>query len=470
MQSVAASSRRSILRALGSLGALGPLVPRLEALAAGPPPRRLVVLAHGSGMSSTYPGPWVPGPGFTFVPGSILEPFAAVRDKVVVLSGIVDQAAADVGSHMHMVGTMLTGKWGGAAAGGNGGSASNAGAASVDQILATRLEGQTPFKSLELGVHVTSRGGSRGTISHKGPLAPVPVETSPYAAFDRLFAGVAGVPGAAAPTDAVLARIRRERQSVLDFVKDDLARAARLVGRDDRARLDGHLTALRATEKRLQNLAVSAGVVTGCLPPTPGRRDLKWQAPDTLYTSVAQQAHVPEVTRLQMEIARAALACDRTRVVTLMMSGFPCALLFAWLDGKAFPTDFHSLTHRDRVPGGTSFELASTFVLKGTRWFAAQVRTFLDQLEAVREEGGRTLLDNTMVVWTADHGNPTNHSIVDFPYLLAGATGFLRTGQYIHGNRAPHNRVLTAMAHWMGHEVATIGDPKYGAGVLAGLT
>jgi hypothetical protein len=45
--------------------------------------------------------------------------------------------------------------------------------------------------------------------------------------------------------------------------------------------------------------------------------------------------------------------------------------------------------------------------------------------------GGRTYLDNTLVLWQSDMGNLSNHNQFDVMTLVAGGKGFVNAGRYL---------------------------------------
>ena len=75
---------------------------------------------------------------------------------------------------------------------------------------------------------------------------------------------------------------------------------------------------------------------------------------------------------------------------------------------------YHQLTHHGKVESYID-ELS---VIE--RYHTNQFARFLDQLAAVEEPGGKTLLDSTMALLGSGMGNVSSHSNKDLPLLLAG--------------------------------------------------
>jgi len=109
----------------------------------------------------------------------------------------------------------------------------------------------------------------------------------------------------------------------------------------------------------------------------------------------------------------------------------------------------------------------------------------LQQLAAVPEPDGSTLLDHTIVVWCSEFGTP-NHLYFMVNYLLAGggAAG-LTPGRYLSIPRVkstssadyyanagvPHSNLFVSLANLMGlSNVTTFGNPKTCTGPLTQLT
>ena len=64
------------------------------------------------------------------------------------------------------------------------------------------------------------------------------------------------------------------------------------------------------------------------------------------------------------------------------------------------------------------------------RWHHRQVAYLLGRLKAIREPDGRTLLDNSMIVYGATLGDGNEHDPDDLPALLAGGGGgTIRSGR-----------------------------------------
>src|SRR5207248_1616118 len=101
----------------------------------------------------------------------------------------------------------------------------------------------------------------------------------------------------------------RERQSVLDAVMADARQLSRGLGAADRPRLEQHLDAIRAIEKRI----TGRGAVVCKAPAAPG---------DELVgpsLGVDYEPRGVEVNKAMAELLALALSCDLTRVFTYQL-------------------------------------------------------------------------------------------------------------------------------------------------------
>ena len=172
-------------------------------------------------------GRWTPttdGSAFELTP--ILEPLAPFRDRMTVLSGMVNREADGLpgegaGDHSRGQSVFLTGIHPRKTEGPD----IQLGI-SMDQIAARELGQHTQLASLELGLDANDTVGScdvgwscvyNSTISWRSETTPLPMETDPRAVFERLFG--------ADTTDPVVRQARREEDhSILDSVTEELAR------------------------------------------------------------------------------------------------------------------------------------------------------------------------------------------------------------------------------------------------------
>ena len=133
-------------------------------------------------------------------------------------------------------------------------------------------------------------------------------------------------------------------------------------------------------------------------------------------------------------------------------------------DQNRVPVDRALCVTRTR-DGGQSFEVLREG-LPQTDCFDLVYRHGL----AVADDG-KTLLDNTVVVWCSEIAKGNTHSHKDAPFLLCGsAGGAWQTNRYLSfTNDVPHNNLLVSLMNGMGVPTTTFGDPTHCTGPLAGL-
>jgi len=392
---------------------------------------RLAFIYVPNGMIRTRLKPTTTGPGYTLPSG--LSSLADIQDQFCVLSGISNKpgggsytypdgtrSSDGPGDHARDTGTFLTAARLYKTSGDdirNG--------ISVDQVAANELREFTPeIPSLELATKEGSYGGDSGyapiyksNISWANETTPMPKETSPSAVFDRLFAGV--------DPDATAAEIeKRQRldQSVIDYALDDVNRLERLLGTNDQRKLDEYLTGIRHLEVRIQN----AGGGLACTPGTrPGNPDDFRQKVDLFY-----------------DLITTAFACDRTRVVSMIMQKSNSVYDFISSGGSSISGNHHQISHLDN---GTA---DAERIMAINEWQMQSFGDLLRRLQSVTEADGATLLDNSLILFgggldgTGDRdgdGNPDAsgpvHRHTNLPLFLGGrGGGMVESGRHIEWN------------------------------------
>jgi hypothetical protein len=454
-------SRRKLLAGLVGAGAAARLLPFLPAtVGAAAAPKRLLVVFSPMGYfeSSFWPtGGAADGTGWTI--GETMTALAPWKDKLIYPDGLDNYGAEyyfpddenEHGSGMAMIFT----------ASHHSGSSEGQ---SIDGLVADTLwaQQQTKYKSLNLGVNAPTPGGHTSCFFSKAR-TPVNAQNDPAAVFASVFNGVtAGGGGMAAPDTAAFARGKKQKQSVIDLVKGDLARVCAGVGAEDKRKCDAHLDAVRTIEQRLaSSQATPPPTLTGCVPPAaPKGGDL-----------VAQ-------THAQMDLITAAFSCDLTRVATLQL-GF--------CDGGLDPLpglNQHDTTHSIN-PNLDPTAIANH--KKFDRWFADRWAYLFGRLSSV-QEGNGTLLDNTLVLFGSDTTTGVTveqgaHCLWRTPLWMAGGGNFaFKTGRrlvFTHPKDnfsmatvkgwTPVSRLHVSIARAFGAQIDTFGNMDPGSGPLAGL-
>jgi hypothetical protein len=451
--------RRSFLAGIGGSAAIVPFLPLPQSVAeVGDVPRRLVVFCTPN-ANGFYPNGFSPSGNETdFTLSQILMPFGGgdtvhgqlignLKNDIVVLEGIDLEASYDgpsPGAHLVGQNSVLTGRplMPGNLFDGGGSETSGWGSGiSIDQFVADAIGQDTAFSSLELGVH--NFGGVsdiRFVMSYKGEAAPLPVESDPYVAFDRVFGDFV------AEDPAELVRIRHERQSVIDFVKADLEAAKGKIGAADVHKLDAHLEGVRSIEQRLTGELGDA-----CVIPDQGNA-----------IDPEQQANDEIVAKLQMDMLVAAMACGVTNVGSILWGGATNAGKFGFVPGVSGSDSLHSLTHRDDQAAKDEVKLIANWYMKQLAYFAQRLKDI--------PEGDGTMLDNTLIVWCSETSVASAHNRRNMPFVLVGqGGGGLQTGRWLQYDGVVHNKLLVSIARIMGLEIDQFGGNAYGTGGLNGI-
>jgi hypothetical protein len=434
-------NRRTLL--LGATGAAVGL-PWLEAFAPRHAaaqtslPKRFVVVFSPNGLLPS----WTPsGSEHEFELSPILAPLEPHRADLVVIRGLHQQGAGGDG-HQNGIGGMLTGAK--LNAGPFGGTqappAGWASGPSVDQRIADAIAGDTKLRSLELGVQVGS-ADNFGRMVYRASNQPLPPEDDPAAVYARVFAELHTDP-------AVLARLRRRRQSILDAVSGEYSRVISQLGAADRQRLNAHLEAVRDIEVRLTR----TGDVGGGACSDPLVREL----------NTRDNAAFPDLGALQTDLLVMALACDITRVASLQWSRSVSQTRFSWLGIQEAHHDLSHLSDDDAA--------AQDKLTRINHWYMQQLASLIAKLKAI-PEGDGSMLDNTLVLYANELAHGNTHSRENAGYLLAGkAGGSLQTGRFLsYSEGQPHNDFLVSLLQLMGLPDRRFGNPEWCNGALSSL-
>ncbi len=434
--------RRNFLRGLGAalaLPVMESLLPR-EALAAiEQRPKRLGVFYFPNGMRMDSFTPRESGRDYTLSP--ILESLSAVKDEFSVVTGLAHynaQALGDPGgAHGRSCAAFLTGAHAKSTEGSdlfNG--------VSLDQFVAARLGGDTPFTSLELGIEPSSLLGScdigfsctyTNTLSWRSETQALPVMVNPRVVFERLF-------GDGSMTDeAARQRMLGQRASILDFVREDAARLAGNLAANDRRKMDEYLTAVRETERRIQKLAS--------------------QPLDNDNQGMALPAGIPdsfeEHVQLMIDLQILALQTEMTQVSTFMLG--------RELSNRTYPEigvadSHHSLSHH----AGDEDKIAK--LVKISQFHMSQFAYYLQRLRET-PDGEGSLLDNSVILAGASLGEPNEHNCMDLPALVAG--GGVTGNQHLQQEKhTPMCNLMVSLIQAMGIDADQFGDST---GAVQGL-
>ncbi len=293
---------------------------------------------------------------------------------------------------------------------------------SIDQFMADEIGYQTRFPSLTVGSEGGIHGGCQIAWTKSG--VRVPPITGPAELFDRLFVG---------DSQERLERRNQENRlqaSILDTVLGEANSLSKRVNREDKSKLDEYFTSIRDVEKRLELR----------------QRWASLPKPKPPFDRPSNKNKVEDLPMLY-ELMALALQTDSTRIATLEIGGdfLPQNL--------GIEKSYHGLSHHGND------EAAIKHLITLETYQIEQFAKFLARL-AKMEDGDRTLLDSTAVLFGSGIGDANTHKNSDLPIVLAG-------GGYRHGefkkvpssgpNKVPLCNLFVDIAQRMGVETDSFG-------------
>ncbi len=313
----------------------------------------------------------------------------------------------------------------------------------IDQMIAQKTGRDTSIPSLVLGTegpqYATELGYTSiysNHISWAAPNRPAPKEIYPRLAFDRLFSE---------------GKANKRNLSILDAVWGDAKTLRGQLSARDANKLDEYLTSVRELEQRIQRSeAVSHAETNG----------QGWQPSVTKPTFERPGAGLPtesqEHMRLMLELMVLALQTDKTRVVSLMLNNDLSGMNFSHL-GDGIEGGLHEISHhQDQERKLAMYQRINQYHME--LWSAA-----LQKMQATNE-GERTLLENSMVMFCSSLMDGNKHDSSELPILVAGSGGGSLRGGRAFDLSGEENRQLCrlhlSLLNRMGIETHTFGDAE----------
>ena len=430
-------SRRTVLRGLGATVAL-PMLDAMTPAFAGPGrPGRAVRLVFTYIPNGVTLADWTPrGMGREFELSRILKPLEPFREDLLVMTGLAHHNAEALGDgpgdHARAGACFLTGVHPRKTAG-----ADIQNGISTDQIAAQAVGSETRLPSLELGCEESRTVGNcdsgyscayTNSISWRSATTPMPPETNPRSAFERLF-GIEDVP----LSPEARSRRARQRKSILDLVGERSRQLVSRLGPSDRRKMDEYLYAVREIERQLERAekdgpAVPAGV----------------EKPAGIPASFA------DYVKLMFDLQVVAFQADLTRVATMMIGREGSLQAYPEI---GVPDSHHPLTHHRGNP---------ELIEKVTRInaFHAELFSYLVGRLKATPDGDGTLLDHTMAVYGSAISDGDRHTHYDLPLLVAGrGAGGLKPGRHlVYPKDTPLTNLYLTLLDRMGVHPESIGD------------
>jgi len=462
--------RRTLFR---SIGGAAFALPYLESLAHGQQagvPTRLVILNTGEGtLLNRWTPPVAANDALTL--SELLQPLAPHQAKLNVVSGVANKVAPMLtgeGGHNVPGHTLLT------ASACNDAKVTYSSLSlgpSIDAVVANALKVRPLnmcVNGAQVGEYQMYYSMNPQTASNPtGARAPALLESNPGDVFTRLLAPLASTGGTSTPPPTTVKdRLQRQRARVLQSTQDALGRLGKRVSRADAATLDAHA-------QRLQELATAIG--TPATPPTTPTSACSPRAP------MASNGSVDASYRATIDVMVAALACGVTRVATLQDTEYdspkfqdlvPMSADLAKRGAMSLTapvSGWHQQIHGEQ--GGTPNDNKN--LLGGFLFYAAEMRYLLDSMAAITEANGKTLLDNSLVIWVSEFGDASIHSVQNLPIVMAGSLqGALPTGRHLARTGYSTGDLFTSVLRLFGQNVNSFGlttDASLNRGGIPGI-
>jgi hypothetical protein len=424
--------RRTFLRTVGAsmaLPMLDAMIPAATAASKTPlgQAKRLGFIFMPMGCDQSR---WTPGSeGDLSKLSPILDSLAPVRDQLSVLTNM-ELANAYPGSHATSNSSFLSA----AKARHTEGNDYYLGT-TVDQVAAKQLGQHTQLPSLELSMDLMQNVGQcdngyacvyQNNLSWSTPTTPLPAEAHPRLVFESLF----GEGGSTQERQEAL----KQRASLLDAFRQDVARLKRELSPADRVRMDDYLETIREVERRIQQAEASAG---------------DHPLPD-LDRPIGVPAAYADHARLMFDLQCLAYQGDVTRVITFQLARETSNRTYPEI---GVPDPHHPLSHHGNDPD----KIAR--MAKINQFHVSLFSEYVQKLRAT-PDGDGSLLDSTLLLYGSGIGNPNIHDHTNLPTLVAGgaATGMRGNRHIRYARPTPLANLHLSLLDRVGVRLDTFAD------------
>jgi hypothetical protein len=399
-------SRRHFLRGAGVALAL----PWMESMplfadtpaaaAANKPPLRMGIIYFSNGVETV--DWWAKGSGAAMEFGRASAPLKPIAEDIVFVKGLYNHQAFIASSpHQGKMANMLS-----------GGIVSMdpnviSVATTMDQILAKEIGRQTPVPSMALGIEPNELRLEDGVsmiygscISWATPTKPATKEIYPSRTFDQLVGDGKG---------------RALDRSILDAVMQETQSLEPKISRGDRTKLDEYLESVRDIEKRIDR-ASKEERIEGWRPTI--------TTPNMPRPANEIPQNIPDHMKLMLDLTVLAFQMDKTRIATLMLNNDLSQMNFKFVEGVRGALHL-DLTHNGHAPA------LEAMYLKTNQFHMQQFTYLIERMKAI-DEGGTSLLDNSMMMMVSNLYDGDKHGADQMPIVMAGkAGGAMKTGRVI---------------------------------------
>jgi hypothetical protein len=378
-------SRRNLIKGLGTLGILS-AVETDTLLAASTPiaPVRVlfVALQHGWGISGSS-NQAMTGTESEFQFPAGLAPFNRIKDKAVVIDGLATLAHGG-NAHDLSYADILTA---GVPIRSESSSFDSHMPLSVTPSLDYLLEQQSGKASFRFSAGYYSWGARYHPLSIDNRATVLPYHTSPYSAYNAFFKGISA-PTALKPGDLDVEP--RLLKNLFQFIRTPAQRDLFTLTGDEKSKLNRYLDAVADAEARHRPVVSSGGNQTLATIPT------------------AAQAGLPALATY-LDMIKVGFANNMTTSAVLGIG------------------DIHNI---DKFHETHAHSDSPTYWQTRTD-FAGYIARFVDELDAIVDFDGNSLLHNTIILLTGEVGDGTHDILCKGQIMFGGGGGRLRTGRYL---------------------------------------
>ena len=416
-------SRRYFLQSSTALIAL----PALESLGfkryasaakAATPPKRIIFLGFGWGVTDEtwYPDIKTPGPDYELPSG--LKPLERHKKDFSIVQGLWNQYSSEghAGSTWWLSGANRYAQAG----------QSMHNSITADQVAAAEFGIHTRFSSLELNdVKGRSNSGHGEGLSLAWDVSGKPMAglDGPLAAYHRLFSKDT------TPIEEQKARLA-ERRSVLDTVLENAREMQRGLSKNDTSKLDEYFQSIRDIETQIS-------------------KDEQWMGvprPETTMPQPGEGLSGKKEIEIMYDLMIAAMKTDSTRVLTYRQ---PVETLLTSIGIKVHP---HDMSHYITTKGE---KLAASEKRDQTQ--SALLAGLIDSLKETKEADGSSLFDHVALAYGSNIR--TGHELNNCPTILTGGGAGLKLGENIVAPKdTPLCNAWLSMLHGVGVKVERHGD------------
>ena len=434
--------RRTFLRGIGAtlaLPFLDAMVPAMSARAPGAPRFAAIYVGNGANMFDWTP----PTEGVGFECSPILKPIEHHRDRMLVFTGLDNYPATDQGDtggqHPRAAPAFMSSAHPKQTEG-----ADVQAGTTVDQMIAERICRDSKLPSLEVAVDRNDVVGAcdhgyacayMNSMSWKSPTMPLPAETNPRFAFERLF-------GSGDTGEERLARVKEDR-SILDGLTQEISRLSGRLGGPDRAKLGEYLGAIRDVEQRI----------------------VKAESTNSDFEVPDRPVGVPETFReyaeVMFDLQVLAFQADITRVTTFMMARENINRSYNEI---GLPEAHHSMSHHGNNP-----DMMRDFAKLNT-YHVDTLAYYLDKLQSI-PDGDATLLENTVVMYGKGMSDGNTHNNYSVPVVVVGGpqNGLQGNRHLVYPKGTPLANLSVSLMEKFGVNVESFGDSTGHLPLLSGV-